>query len=165
MMSCARVSSASAKFRKQFVYPSNVIFLRDSDFAGVLQIVVKDRATLRSRGFGFVRFASEADAETAMSSMDNQEFDGRVIRVDKAFDRPKGGDSGFYGRGGYNQQPGAGYQGGGQGGYGGGYNRGYNNQNAGPGYGGYGGGYGGGYNGGYGGGYGMYSSLEEQLYP
>ncbi|KAJ5161146.1 Nucleotide-binding alpha-beta plait [Penicillium capsulatum] len=119
-------------------------------------IVVKDRATLRSRGFGFVRFASEAEAEAAMNEMNNQEFDGRVIRVDKAFDRPNRPDGGFQGRGGYNQTPGNGYQGGG--GFGGGYNRGgynYNPYNAGGGYGGGGyggGGYGGGANAGYGGG-------------
>jgi len=51
-------------------------------------IVVKDRATLRSRGFGFVRFATDAEADAALEAMNNQEFDGRVIRVDKAFDRP-----------------------------------------------------------------------------
>ncbi|KAJ5289117.1 Nucleotide-binding alpha-beta plait [Penicillium angulare] len=119
--------------------------------------VVKDRATLRSRGFGFVRFATDAEADAAMNAMNNVEFDGRVIRVDKAFDRPdrqNRPDGGFQGRGGYNQQPGSGYQGGGfGGGGGGGYNRGgygggYNN------YGNGGGGGGAGYGGGYGGGYG-----------
>jgi RNA recognition motif-containing protein len=99
-------------------------------------IVVKDRDTGRSRGFGFVRFASDDDATNAMNAMNNVEFDGRTIRVDKATDRRAGGGGG--GGGGYN---------GGGGGYGGG---GYNNSNQGGG--GYGGGYGGGQGGGYGGG-------------
>lgn len=79
-------------------------------------------------------------------------FDGRVIRVEKAFDRPQRPDGGFQGRGGYNSQPqpGAGYQGGGYGGGGSGGGGGYNR--GGYGYTGYTGGGGGGYGGG-GGGY------------
>jgi len=84
-------------------------------------VVVKDRDTGRSRGFGFVRFASEAEAENAIRSMNNVEFDGRQIRVDKASD--KGGNTrapggGYGGRGGYNANAGAGdpYSGGGGGG-------------------------------------------------
>ncbi|PHH63146.1 hypothetical protein CDD82_1928 [Ophiocordyceps australis] len=76
-------------------------------------VVVKDRDTGRSRGFGFVRYAQEGDAQNAIAAMNNVEFDGRTIRVDKASDNgPRGGYGG--GRGG---APG-GYGGRGGGGYG-----------------------------------------------
>ncbi|KAH7035228.1 uncharacterized protein B0I36DRAFT_360626 [Microdochium trichocladiopsis] len=58
-------------------------------------VVVKDRDTGRSRGFGFVRYGSEEDAQKAIAAMNNVEFDGRTIRVDKASDTgPKGGYGG-----------------------------------------------------------------------
>ena len=41
--------------------------------ADASQIVVKDRDTGRSRGFGFVRFAEEACAEAAVEAMNNVE--------------------------------------------------------------------------------------------
>ncbi|KAL2756911.1 hypothetical protein ACRALDRAFT_1069614 [Sodiomyces alcalophilus JCM 7366] len=71
-------------------------------------VVVKDRDTGRSRGFGFVRYLQEEDAEKAIAAMNNVEFDGRQIRVDKASDSgPRGGGfgggrgGGYGGRGGY----------------------------------------------------------------
>jgi RNA recognition motif-containing protein len=39
----------------------------------VKKVVVKDRDTGRSRGFGFVRFAQEADAEAAITAANNIE--------------------------------------------------------------------------------------------
>lgn len=134
-------------------------------------VVVKDRDTGRSRGFGFVRFQQESEADAAIDGMNEVEFDGRTIRVDKASERASGGGGGGYApRGGYNAPRGGGGYGGGQGGgYGGGYNGGggYGQQQGGDGYsggggggnwrsGGYGGGQGGGYSnnaGGQGGGY------------
>jgi cold-inducible RNA-binding protein len=84
--------------------------------------VVIDRDTGRSKGFGFVEYANDADAETAKEAMDTAEIDGRPIRVDFARERaprPAGGYAGGP-RGGYGG--GSGY-GGSSGGYGGGYGR------------------------------------------
>ncbi|TPX11410.1 uncharacterized protein E0L32_007829 [Thyridium curvatum] len=71
-------------------------------------VVVKDRDTGRSRGFGFVRYTNDDDAQKAITAMNNIEFDGRTIRVDKASDTgPRGGYGGRgaspsgFGRGGY----------------------------------------------------------------
>jgi len=61
-------------------------------------VVVKDRETGRSRGFGFVRFTNDEDATSAINGMDGAEFDGRRIRVNVAANR---GERGGGGGGGY----------------------------------------------------------------
>ena len=53
-------------------------------------VVIRERETGRSRGFGFVTFEAESMADAAVSQMDNQEFDGRTIRVSKAQERQEG---------------------------------------------------------------------------
>lgn len=49
--------------------------------------IIKDRETGKSRGFGFVEFASVEDAAKAKEAMDGIELDGRSIKVDFAQER------------------------------------------------------------------------------
>lgn len=50
-------------------------------------IIVKDKETKRSRGFGFVTFANPQDAEKAVRELDNSLLDGRNIKVSLAKER------------------------------------------------------------------------------
>jgi RNA recognition motif-containing protein len=107
--------------------------------------VIMDRETGRSRGFGFVQMANDADMEAAINALNGFNCGGRPLVVNEARERTTragGGGGGGYG-GGYGGG-GGGYGGGGYGGGGGG----------GGGRGGRGGGGGGGGYGGGGGGYG-----------
>ena len=49
--------------------------------------VIIDRATQRSKGFGFVEMSSEEEAKAAIEMFDGKELDGRKIVVNEA--RPK----------------------------------------------------------------------------
>jgi cold-inducible RNA-binding protein len=60
--------------------------------------VIKDRETGRSRGFGFVTFENDADAESAIAEMNDTTLDGRTIRVDEATERRGGSGGGGGGR-------------------------------------------------------------------
>jgi RNA recognition motif-containing protein len=78
--------------------------------------VMMERDTGRSKGFGFVEMASDAEAQAAISGMNGQPLGGRSLVVNEA--RPmeprpprSGGGGGGYGGGG-----GGGYGGGGYGG-------------------------------------------------
>ena len=77
-----------------------------------------DRETGRKRGFAFVELSDEESEQKAIDDLQNVEWMGRMIRVNKAIPREGGGRSG--GGGG---RSGGGYGGGGGGGYGGGGNR------------------------------------------
>lgn len=46
--------------------------------------IIIDRNTQRSRGFGFVEMANEADGEKAMEALNGSEFEGRTLVVRKA---------------------------------------------------------------------------------
>jgi RNA recognition motif-containing protein len=56
---------------------------------GVIEdaVIVFDRMTGRSRGFGFVTFAVGSAAHAAMGGMNGRELDGRVLRVNNADSR------------------------------------------------------------------------------
>jgi RNA recognition motif-containing protein len=73
--------------------------------------VITDRATGRSRGFGFVEMSSPGEAQKAISDLNGRELHGRTLNVSEARersggggggggDRRGGGGGGFGGRGG-----------------------------------------------------------------
>ena len=82
-------------------------------------VIIMDKMTGRSKGFGFVEMASDAEAQAAIEMMNGKDFGGRSLTVNEARpleERPRrdsnsGGGYGGGSRGGY---------GGGNGGYGGG---------------------------------------------
>ena len=119
-----------------------------SAFGGVTSAkVMMERDTGRSKGFGFVEMASDAEAQAGINGMNGQQLGGRAIVVNEARpmeDRPPrtGGFGGGAGRSG----------GGGGGGYGGGGGGGGGSRSGGGGYGGGGGGGEGGFRSPYGGG-------------
>jgi RNA recognition motif-containing protein len=76
--------------------------------------VVLDRQTGQSRGFGFVEFASSADAQKAVDAMNGAELDGRTLNVSIA--RPKENSFGGGGGGGGGRSRGGDFGGGGGGG-------------------------------------------------
>src|SRR6186997_2649456 len=54
-------------------------------------VVITDRETGRSRGFGFVTYLNDADADKAIQDLSGTMLDGRAIKIDAATERPPGG--------------------------------------------------------------------------
>ena len=53
--------------------------------------IITDRETGRSRGFGFVTFNNDEDADNAIKEMDGTTLDGREVKVNEARERTGGG--------------------------------------------------------------------------
>ncbi|BAZ87689.1 RNP-1 like RNA-binding protein [Dolichospermum compactum NIES-806] len=53
-----------------------------------------DRETGRVRGFGFVEMESDAEEEAAIAALDNAEWMGRSLKVNKAKPKTDGGGGG-----------------------------------------------------------------------
>jgi cold-inducible RNA-binding protein len=69
--------------------------------AGTVESVnlMRDMATGRARGFAFVEMATDEEAQTAISTLNNHDLGGRNLTVNEA--RPKTAGGGFGGGGGY----------------------------------------------------------------
>lgn len=65
--------------------------------------VITDRDTGRSKGFGFVEMANEADAESAIQEYNGIEFEGRRLTVSEAKPQAPRGSAGPRGGGGRNR--------------------------------------------------------------
>ena len=50
-------------------------------------VIITDRATGRSKGFGFVTFVNDADGDKAIAELHEKDFQGRDLTVNEA--RPK----------------------------------------------------------------------------
>ena len=76
-------------------------------------LIMQDRMTMKSRGFGFVTMAETADGQKAIDQFNGRQIDGRALTVNEARPREErsggGGGGGGYGGGG----GGGGYGGGG----------------------------------------------------
>ena len=75
------------------IYVSNLSFnVEDEDLRGFFEEygeiksakVITDKFTQKSRGFGFVEMASSADAQEAISNLNNKEIEGRAMSVSVA---------------------------------------------------------------------------------
>ncbi len=114
-------SATEDEMKEAFAQSGNVVSVK----------IITDRATGRSKGFGFVEMASDEEAQAAITRLNGADYAGRAITVSVAKPqepRAPGGGGGFRGgregggggRGGFGGGGGRGRDGGGGGGYRGG---------------------------------------------
>lgn len=62
--------------------------------------VIMDRATGRSKGFGFVEMSTDAEAQAAIAALNGREYGGRALTVNEAKPKTEGGSRGGFSGGG-----------------------------------------------------------------
>jgi RNA recognition motif-containing protein len=78
-------------------------FVSAAGFHVATAVVIRDKMTAQSRGFGFVELAEGEDSSRAIAGLNGQELDGRKLTVNEA--RPMRTDSGGGGqRGGHSDR-------------------------------------------------------------
>ncbi len=55
----------------------------------VSAVVIKDRFTEQSKGFGFIEMADDQAADAAITTINGSEIEGRRVRVNEAEDKPR----------------------------------------------------------------------------
>ena len=120
------------------IYVGNLSWgLKDQDLANLIapfgQVtsakIVTDKFTQRSKGFGFVEMANDAEAQAAIAQLNGSEIEGRNLVVNESRPKQEGGGGGGFKKRSFGGGGGGGgfKKGGGGGGYnkggGGGYNR------------------------------------------
>ncbi len=69
-----------------------LITRRFAEHGGVVSVsIISDRETGQPRGFAFIEMESAAAAQKAILELDNQDLEGRTLRVRIAEDRKPGG--------------------------------------------------------------------------
>jgi RNA recognition motif-containing protein len=118
------------------IYVGNLSWgLKDQDLANLFapfgQVtsakIVTDKFTQRSKGFGFVEMANDAEAQAAIAQLNGSEVEGRNLVVNESRPKQEGGGGGGFkkrsfgggsgGGGGFKKGGGGGYNKGGGGGY------------------------------------------------
>lgn len=78
-------------------------FVVSAGFGVASSVVIRDKMTGESKGFGFVELAEGQDLQRAIASLNGQPMEGRPLTVNEArpqrsnFSRPRGGGGGFRG--------------------------------------------------------------------
>jgi RNA recognition motif-containing protein len=81
LMSSARLSVGNLSYERSEA-GLRTLFERHGDVTSVT--LMFDRASGRSRGFGFVEMGTPEQAQKAKSALDGAQLDGRSLRVDEA---------------------------------------------------------------------------------